>query len=1515
MATENFLLKFLADITAVDRAMSSLESRSKRAGAPTPPPPNFPTLPSAVPTQPGQVGRLYGQYQQLGQIAVNQGLVTSTQREMRAALRKVFTNIVPDFQSILQSTEFKSGQGKGQHQTRTAFLGAQGSDADKFTAAARAVGVAEASVLRAVEQQVVTETKRASTSRKNLTLEERLERVRERELRKAEIAQASARDPDIILSQAQSRLANAQRTQAIAGLTAPEDQARRDRQAEASRAERDRQSILNAQAAETRKLAALNDPTVSGTKQSAAVRRAKLSAEATSAVLADETVVLQRLENASRRGELSALESQRRREARSAALGGAGGVPGGPGGPSGGFFRGQTPGAFFGQGLRSTVRYGLPGLLLYSGLDIVRDMVREATELQVELGILESQFNSVVDAAGQFQGMTFDDVRQSVLDIARDTATAADQVAKVQRQLAGAFSDPNTLAPNFARAQVETETALKFSRVSGLPVQEITDSLTALALAFDTNFEDIADNVIGLETRFGVLSTELIRFAADLAPVGAELGFTSDELLTLGAAAQQATGQAGGSLAEQFRRILPAIQDQRAELVALYHTYGLSDTAVENLTRSFAENDIQEVLTNVLQVYRDLSEEQKRLFSTDVADLLGGRREAGALLAVFERAPGILAALEQGTEGFGGGLEGRFDNVRETVQFAFDEMRRAIEQLGITLFDAGLADVLRDIASAAKLLTQVLGLFVGVLSDLNDLAGGLPVRLIALALAIKAIGGLGGNIRGRLGPNPDTGLGGLGGLYLAPQVQGTVTQRAAAAIRRPVTSTRAAVNSSGLVASLAPALALMGVTALQATVQEIQDSIDLQNEELGVRVLAELEKGTSIEEILSRVDTGAGSSIGTRVTNVFTRGSHRSTGELVAEQISRTIIESYKPYTDALLASGDVTQGGKDLLNDAIEEGNAVAVRDFIERMRQSALTTPSTDFAQTFTDLDAAKELALAAEEAATRSLAAAESLEDIRSRYEAGELPLQDYLDGVNRQISAWQGMLEIDKKDAATRDLIVQARQDLTDRVTQAAQSQLNIANRVQEIVGTGNTASTSLESARTAYLQIANTQNITAEARLDALLSLAEAERAVYEERIANAVTAAEKLAIMEQGFTLSVEAAKGLLLAQLQFGSDAPAVSAIANILQTSVESVSNRIVELAEETGKDFEIIADILIQARINALRKILDVILDISQTLGTQLPGASAIKLAIRALNDFRDRDVISTPTTTGGSSPQELVDARNEAAEEALKIAEERNRAAQDLAEAELDLALAFAERDPVKAAKIAQQKASVAYDYAQTTAERLQALAAGVRANRQLADAIFGIQESQIDLAIAFADAAGDSVEAARLGLQKAQEALNYLTGAGAGEAELNAARGAVRQQEAGYRDAQLSDRREYYQYLYDMGQINKQQLISYLQSLLQIPELTQDQIRDINLEIHRLREQLGQDFQFNLPTQLGLPTLYEVNRFGQGAAPYTDARQISVTVWAQSNATPEDIAAAVVDVVGDPSRTGTYARRY
>src|SRR5204862_6686068 len=80
-------------------------------------------------------------------------------------------------------------------------------------------------------------------------------------------------------------------------------------------------------------------------------------------------------------------------------------------------------------------------------------------------------------------------------------------------------------------------------------------------------------------------------------------------------------------------------------------------------------------------------------------------------------------------------------------------------------------------------------------------------------------------------------------------------------------------------------------------------------------------------------------------------------------------------------------------------------------------------------------------------------------------------------------------------------------------------------------------------------------------------------------------------------------------------------------------------------------------------------------------------------------------------------------------------------------------------------------------------------------------------------------------------------------------------------------------------------------------------------RELMLSIKQLRDQAGQDLQFNIPSEIKLPTLYEVRRSlqtpeGQG---YNDNRQVSVVMHVNNGMDQAAASKWLTDTVGTTPR--------
>lgn len=1303
----------------------------------------------------------------------------------------------------------------------------------------------------------------------------------------------------------------------------------------------------------------------------------------------------------------------------------AGGVPADP-------LSSPTLRQFLGQRALTTVGFGLSGGLLYGAISQAREMITEASELQIQLGLVEGMFNDVSDSAEE-AAAGFSQFRSSVMETARDTATSASVVADLSRQLAGSFADEQG-RPDFERGVREAEVAVQLARVTKLPEQEINDSLTAVALAFETTFTEISDSIIGLSNQYGVSATEIVQFTADLAPVGQALGFTAEQLSAVGAAAQSRTGQSGGSLAEQFRRILPTMQDARAEITGMIADFDKSGEAASAAAEGFASNNLDDVLRAIIGTYQELDKTQQGVFANQIASLVGGRREAGALFALLDGGPRALAALDVNAEDFGGALEDRMVVLRRTVGYAFDEMERAVEELGITLFESGIADAFVLLARALATVADLTGDILRLFGNVNDVLGGIPGQVAAFSTAMWGLvrvyrayqtaraTSTAVSIFGQPGLRNPLAAGGLlspySGTTPSPFRGGTL-QGAPIPILKPSIANSGALSklagagrfgaaAAGALSLAAPlGAALAGAKALEERAKFGSEQAEREGEL--IKAIEEgLAAGKSEDEIRRNILSVNGgridrSDIRAKIGSFLT-SDDRDPIDVSNEYFAKKTAEQRKEQLRALEASLLRRQKERPGYDDV--EGEMGQQRVEIERILGDIEADPENyDYSRVLELIEegeaADAEFALqsgriatgyerrererrAAADAAERQTSGRNQLElaEATAIYEAGQSSIQPVLDAIDRDIADSERILKVNPDDYEEMVRLLEKRKARSDVVREAIEADAALTARMAALGGT-DTPQANVDLARDvlASLKIGGGSN---EAIYEATFALAEAEQAAFMERVNATEDLSARLRLMEEGFNYSETVKRGLVAIQLSRGGTQEELIEVANALMISVDELSREIIDNIILYGQTGTQITRRMLENRLREFRAALNDPAIARNRMAREEFRAivSQTEATLANLPSYEGIASVAPPPRGGAPAAdirqaREAADAERErAAEEAKRAAEEARREAQAQASANLDVAAARAEGDTLALARIARQKAQVALAYATTGSERTaayaqiiqadnqirealqqqveaqrdlgvarahddpveaariavanardavrrargaqaqaEAQAALIRAQRDQRDAILDLADAQTDILIAQAEAAGDTVRAAQLSLDKVRRQLARNDLGLTERRQLEAERVTA---EAAVRDARLSEERATIDYQLAIGDITKQQAIGALQSLLTIPKLTEEQIREINLAIKDLRSQLGADFQFNLPTQLGLPTVYEVRRLGDSGGTgggYQDNRVITVTVNAETGADANEIANTVATVIGDPRRTGTEPRRF
>lgn len=1205
--------------------------------------------------------------------------------------------------------------------------------------------------------------------------------------------------------------------------------------------------------------------------------------------------------------------------------------------------------------LLTTARFAASGALLYGGVQFLSEMIREGSQLQETFAIIQGQIQSL----GPASGVSFGQVRQEILETANATGVMATEVAHIQRQLAGAFADEQG-APNFDRAATETRAALELARVTGLPTQEITDSLTAVSLSFDRSFREIGDTIVGLEQQFGVLAPEIVAFTADLAPLGAALGFTAEQLSGLGAVAQRASGRSGAVIAEQLGRALPSLQQNATQLIQLFAG---SDAAslTGPLTEAFADNDIPRVVALLAEAYDDLSESQKN----QLGSLVGGRREAATFFALLEQGTQTIRVLSGEIDlSFTGATERRFEEISKTVGFTFDRLQRSIEEFGIILFESGLGDGLVLIGKSLTVVFEAAGKVLQAFSSMNDALGGLPAKVATLALALNGLVKVLGMVGATAGVSAalrgvPAGLAGGAALGYGKALPLGSTLYAGAA---PVAGTLAAGGLGALAtrgASFARAhpaaiAVLAGVTAF-ALREKAGNDIEEASEFLSQQTAEALRSGARTpEEAREIARRYAGDvSLTARFGQIFS--GKKSLIDLVEAEIEafekETVLAQLKAAGLGVVAENYAGPDSdyspelvQDLLDAAVRENpelqstlDLIAERIEAERALQREIDEAGKAAAKELLDPEKLRNLAsLEADYAAGRGNA-----EELIAEYRRRLALIRDTIETFrSRGDSGIEALVEAYKEEA-----------DLINRISEVLVSSvldpIDLRQRIREAAGTPGGATTTAEELTSVLdeLEDAPAQQLEAVFRgIDLLRQAAEEAE--------------------QTSFEIPDEWRRILIGAQVRTD---PQFRQLAGLLGVTVDQLAEQVANGIVDFGQSVRDIGLALIEAR----RKIL--LAKIALASAESEFGAGArTRSAREELAELEEQEAylnnLPPIVDPGGTLPT------------SPGTAEEEDNLQQRIAEARLAVARARAQGDPVKLAQIDIQAADLARQFAKDDAEVLQALAQRIEAEaalraaiadiataqseltaalnpnnavrrtyaefheadvavhratdeasrlRALAaratalkahrDAVHDVLRAQRELLIAIADAAGDTVRAAELGLKQALDDLARLRRSGGGKAEIARAQAEVVRQRANLRDTELSERERAIDVALQLERITVSQAIRQLEALLQIPNLTKEQTDNILLKIKQLKDSVSGDLQFNI-SDIELPTIYEVRRLREAGeltatGGYQDSRVISLQVNISSEVDAGPVLDQLASIVGSPPISGTVPRNY
>lgn len=1229
-----------------------------------------------------------------------------------------------------------------------------------------------------------------------------------------------------------------------------------------------------------------------------------------------------------------------------------------------------SPGQFFGSTLLRSAGYAASAAVLYGGISALRNAIKDSSELEKILNIIKSQFE------GLGQGDQTAGFVANIKEISRETGQASTDVAQIAFQFVGAFND-------IERAVTETRAASELSRITGLPLSEITDSLTALTRSFkDTglSISDVGDTALGLQEDLGVLANQTITFAADLAPVARSVGFTADQLEILGAVTQKYSGRSGASLAEAFGRILPEVSTKAVDLIQFYRSIPDIANLAPQLTEALGAGDISEVFDVIGSNYDRLTDKQKTYIET----LLGGRREAQTLLALFRNYNDVLKSNERVTE-FAGKQAEYFNALQNTLAQRTARLGQEFRLLGLAIVQSGIGDFLKILLTLGSEIVQIFGKVSQVFVEFSDSLGGIPAKIAGITLAIIALrvaltalmtSKAGGFILAR-----GAGLAGA----LGTTVQSVGAGVAAGGIRGGIAGLGAAGGVAGIgSAALGAVGGPIGIAAIGAFVgyQIVEHFSKGMKEAAQARVKALAGSDNIFQDFeLNEVRARANQSPSTvaRFANAFGLGGlsnqnndiNAARGTLGSELGPR-----YAQQIEDLLAEFPDTFDPENFKKtiELLRQGSGSEVQ-FIESWIEG-MSAVNPEVAAFLDDWVSKDEKAQELGEQQSEILS---NLDAAKTAYDAGQISFSQYMNAVHSEVEILRG-LGLD--DPARFEQFTQDNAEIANRTAELYDRQLSRNSQLSSAFGFGAPAQ-EFAGLKEQYDQLKNMPGVNPEILAEVRLRIFQTLKEMLDEEIAQANTAVEKAAIRARGINIEEYFAGGRfdeLVYEIRQGNASFQIylARQADAFLEHDNKVLNDTAKIMAAFGTGFQETFIAVLEKRIKTYENMLNVAdfyLDPRKAadIAEQLLGTRG------ALEDFRE----SLPGKDIGLLPENILGKGDQVAPPDDSAQKEAEALAKRVADAKKKYAEALVKNNPVALAQLHQQQADQAFKEAKDEAEKINAQTDRLAADEELKNAIVGIYnaytdsaiaaarrgedfvkaaeleiekaqlaldlakdsgnaqliiqasndleekmdelrlaqirqinetlEAQSQLSLAIAEAAGDTVAAAGIGLQEANRVLTQAQqehGATSNEAIIAQAQ-AVRAA-ASVRDAQLSEDQENIQFALDMEEITKDQALEQFKTLLQLPGLTAAQTRDLRRKIKSLQDDTTSDLQLDLPTDIRLPTLYQVARYNTG---YADNRVIQFNVQVNNGVDAGNLIDQINGVVNSPPRVGTTAPVY
>lgn len=394
------------------------------------------------------------------------------------------------------------------------------------------------------------------------------------------------------------------------------------------------------------------------------------------------------------------------------------GLRGMAGGPEG-FLAAMAPSQLLQQGL-SMASWMLPMNMLYGTIHAIKENIQALEDMERAFAKAGVQFEMLYGSESIDKLATF---KGQVLELARTTGLSPMELTEQGRSIYAAFGRPETeLATSVVKGgptisgskagEAYFEDVTKISKVTGLELSLAKDTVQTMSLAWGIDAGTAGDLAVQTASVYGVNAGETLKGVSDAATIGAQAGFSPEQMFSLIAEVDRRAGaRTAAGVSESINRALVEVPKQYKQLLDLRQM--IPELRTAEFDEGLATGNVVKVLTAIGRLTGgsvDGGENLSRLEKDQILGAVGQQRNAKDFFPLVAALPDVIdestPEARKLAQGHAGQLDKSFERVMASLGGQMDQLRGSIRGIFLAVVGSGIGDAFVTILGG---VTKVLG--------------------------------------------------------------------------------------------------------------------------------------------------------------------------------------------------------------------------------------------------------------------------------------------------------------------------------------------------------------------------------------------------------------------------------------------------------------------------------------------------------------------------------------------------------------------------------------------------------------------------------------------------------------------------------------------------------------------------------------------------------------------------------------------------------------------------------------